>query len=44
MGACTFVGGYSGHGMGMAFGVARAAVMKYLGLENADEKWLKGVM
>lgn len=44
MGACTYVGGYSGHGMGMAFGVARAAVMKYLGLENADEKWLKGVM
>ena len=27
----TFVGGYSGHGMGMAFGFARKAVLEFLG-------------
>lgn len=27
----TFVGGFSGHGMGLAFGVAREAILRYLG-------------
>lgn len=27
----TFVGGFSGHGMGLAFGVAREAIQRYLG-------------
>lgn len=40
---CHFVGGYSGHGMGMAFGVARVAALKSLGFECAEENLLQGV-
>jgi gamma-glutamylputrescine oxidase len=39
---CRFVGGYSGHGMGMAFGVARVAVLKALGQACAEEHLLQG--
>ncbi len=40
---CHFVGGYSGHGMGMAFGVARVAALKILGQSSQEEKFLQGV-
>lgn len=39
---CRFVGGYSGHGMGMAFGVARVAALKTLGQACAEENLLQG--
>jgi glycine/D-amino acid oxidase-like deaminating enzyme len=36
----TFVGGFSGHGMGAAFGVAREAVQRYLGEKTSFSELL----